>query len=691
MLKFFRLYNKWILVVGCSVLMVAFLLPNATDFLAPSQEGRPVGRLSDGRNIRIADQANAHGELALYSQLGPVGYLAGTMLEGSDRDLHWALIKIEAQRMGLAASATEIQMVMSLLGLEGDTLVELARRFNTTERGIRAAIGNWLVAEKYRDLVIGRSFESQMIEGDSELTASSSPGIQRLLAMRQIFALENQIRQSQPDIWQLQYFSNMLQGLEYRALYGTQRLSEPIFRATVQDQSASAGGRLLLIPATKFAKDVAEPTSEELAAQFEAYRDQLPGMGEHGFGYKQPDRVKLEYLTIPMHSAREAVRITEAETLAHFEQNKQRYTSFTESGETTPMTYAEARERVRSELRGIKARALVDQVLQAALGKITDSQRALTDDQDDRRYKLLPEGYTPLSFQDLAQDLSQQFGVAVTAERRDGAWLGIDELQNLPGIGGSIVADSSTRLDFATYVQSAWELEPDDADPTTTFRLQKGVVSRPLVGGIDGSTYLFRLTDVKAEHELDDYTTIKDQVAADVRHLKAYRRLADDAALWKASATTKGLDALATELELTVGRIGPIEKRQSGRVPSVAGIGEDQKLIDSMFDQAIRLAETGELESLPISSRLLVSPIDGQLKLAIVELNSYEPVTRNQYAFAVQSPDYRAAVSRQLVPFTASNPLSLDSVKHRLGFVARDEGSKKADGDAEGSGEAENE
>jgi len=51
-----------------------------------------------------------------------------------------------------------------------------------------------------------------------------------------------------------------------------------------------------------------EPTQEEMQKQLDLYADKLPGEGEMGFGYKLPNRVKLEWLTVSADSVRNMMR-----------------------------------------------------------------------------------------------------------------------------------------------------------------------------------------------------------------------------------------------------------------------------------------------------------------------------------------------------------------------------------------------
>ena len=106
MLKFFRKYNKWILVVGASVLMVVFLLPSGGKWLMPSPIDQPVGEV-DGRTITLGEQRRAVSELRVLGVIGQrTAGLEGlfTSLSGLDDPLAYVLALHEAKKLGLSAS-----------------------------------------------------------------------------------------------------------------------------------------------------------------------------------------------------------------------------------------------------------------------------------------------------------------------------------------------------------------------------------------------------------------------------------------------------------------------------------------------------------------------------------------------------------------------------------------------------------
>ena len=99
MLKFLRKYNKFILVIGGSLLMVAFLAPQAIQQIGKIQN-RTVATM-DGRNVKERELFEAASELRAVNALGGTGGTATALLNlsqgsGSDADLHWYLLPKEA-------------------------------------------------------------------------------------------------------------------------------------------------------------------------------------------------------------------------------------------------------------------------------------------------------------------------------------------------------------------------------------------------------------------------------------------------------------------------------------------------------------------------------------------------------------------------------------------------------------------
>jgi hypothetical protein len=103
MLKFLRRYNKAILMVGGSILMVLFLLPSTTNQIGQNMMNKAVA-YADGRKVTVLDMQEAVREIEVLERLNP-GLLQG--LGVGRRPEHWYLLVHEARQAGLIGGPKE--------------------------------------------------------------------------------------------------------------------------------------------------------------------------------------------------------------------------------------------------------------------------------------------------------------------------------------------------------------------------------------------------------------------------------------------------------------------------------------------------------------------------------------------------------------------------------------------------------
>lgn len=104
MLKFLRRYNKIILVVGGSILMVLFLLPSTTNQLASSYQARSVAKI-DGGTITAMDLQTAKRELDVVETVQPG--MARMLGIDPQNPQHWLLLVREAERLGMVGGTRD--------------------------------------------------------------------------------------------------------------------------------------------------------------------------------------------------------------------------------------------------------------------------------------------------------------------------------------------------------------------------------------------------------------------------------------------------------------------------------------------------------------------------------------------------------------------------------------------------------
>lgn len=89
------------------------------------------------------------------------------------------------------------------------------------------------------------------------------------------------------------------------------KISQPVldFHFSLQNQKVALD--TIVISADAFLPDVQQPSQEAIEAHFEAYKDELAGQvtleNPFGFGYRLPDRLKLQYITLPQDAVEKKV------------------------------------------------------------------------------------------------------------------------------------------------------------------------------------------------------------------------------------------------------------------------------------------------------------------------------------------------------------------------------------------------
>lgn len=143
MLKFLRKYNKLILVVGGSILMVLFLLPTTAGQLYQTSGISTVARM-DGRKITVQDLQDARQDIAVVGQLAPS--LLNAWGIDSRRPEHWLLLTHEARRSGLIGGPREARTL-----IPADRLQSAVANFppQTVDRALAHLNGIWRLTQSF--------------------------------------------------------------------------------------------------------------------------------------------------------------------------------------------------------------------------------------------------------------------------------------------------------------------------------------------------------------------------------------------------------------------------------------------------------------------------------------------------------------------------------------------------------------
>jgi len=646
--NFFRVYNKIILAVGGVLLMIAFLVPQAVEMFGPSSN-QALGR-AHGQKITNTDTGTADYELRLLQGLRPFNTAVPT-----DDELVWLLLQRDAQHLGLYVSNREVALALQAFGYDEEVLAQIAFDRKTTTAFIHQAVRHWLIAEQYRQLFTATTYRDPGVN-------SPSLAIQRI---ETVFRYLNQIQGKglPPELIQrMEYFARL-------EANGTRRLGGPILRHFIQDNYANLDGRVVLIRPDTASLDT--PDEATLAQVFGAYKDALPGQGKpFPFGYKYPDRVKLDYVQIPMDGVRSAVSVEYLDVLDAYQRDPQRFAD--ENSVAADVPSVEAIDTLTRELTDDRAERLAQRIIAQIEGKLSETLRGHP--QKDG-YIELPEGFTLLGWQDIADAVQAKHGVTIQVMGNPDQWATLSELSGLEGIGQSTIGeDAQSAKPFTTYVSATRRFtEGDDSIKVLrSLRTQVGVASKPLRDS-DGNVYLFRLVEVQPAHAPASLDEVRGQVAADAQTIAAYENLIADAGAWKKRAVAQDLDAVAEAGDTRVSQTLPFQRvvGSQGAAPDVLGVGVSREFVDAAFALVDVLDDPqADIAALPREQRVTVTGLpfahDGPA-LGVFVLDSFEPLTRSGYESVLSGGAVFSVNSALATPGTV-NPLSLEALAKRTGF-----------------------
>lgn len=263
MLKFLRKYNKWILAVGGSLLMVVFLLPQAVQQWGTGGANRVVATF-DGGEITGEMRFDANRDVRfLESLLGPLM----TQLGISDPD-HWIMLETEARRSGYVGGP------------------ETGR-------------------ELFNELVIAQGADIDPEAAFAALVLST--GLTEEAALDAMASLRGVAR--------------------LRAAYvQAPRPSRPELLAAYAEGLPVVGLHAALIPASASLGQISEfPPEDFLREFFEEHKNRARGGGALDFGYRLDSAVKFEWIEIAQDDVESGMPIDPVEVNARWRKNRELY------------------------------------------------------------------------------------------------------------------------------------------------------------------------------------------------------------------------------------------------------------------------------------------------------------------------------------------------------------------------------
>ena len=395
---------------------------------------------------------------------------------------------------------------------------------------------------------------------------------------------------------------------------GSVKVSQPEVMHFIRDTREKVTVRMSLFRAADFADPNRSPEPGALEKHFHQYRNDLPGSGTHGYGYRWPDRIRLEYVATDLDTIEKAIRITRNEAMDYWREHRKDYTkqvpvaSGPTSGPTTGTrptssagalsastgpattsadgsvasapttstrptttearvkTFDEAYEEVLADMKKQRAPALAEKLIREASRQIMEPWYDLQPDPQ-TGYKPAPPGVDVPGYLDrIAADVCRRNDVPGDCLRvvKPSGWLTRTEVAALEGIGRAVLEGQPAEEEHpAQFVDAAFQVQ-NLYMPPKDRRVHHGLAlyelfHAPLRDTKDGAPhnyYIFRVVGAQKEHVPEALEDVREQVRRDLIELAGYEEAGQQARTVLASARSKGLEAAIKADRSLVQRLG---------------------------------------------------------------------------------------------------------------------------------------
>ena len=649
MFKLLRQYNQWILAVGGTLLLVAFLMPSAIQSCAQQSAvtGAPWATYGDGKELTGHDLDRARKELAIVDILRRNGQGNDPIAAvGAHEDpAHWWMLSEEAARAGLIGGPGEGEAVLASIAANNTALGTPT----TTDTVIRNLMG---ASSSNRDFVLE--------------TTAKWRGAVRLISLSLSVDRISDKR------------------LEQFVARGVLGMSGDI---VVLDARTNA-----TIPTGLPADAALDAKLEEQLKKF-ADKPAPARKSKESFGYRLPDRVKIEWMSIPKSAVESTIfNSPELQSLAlrkRFAQDPAKYGADPATSPSFGAFESTVRTRTVEELTAAK----LEEISKFASDQLGLAQRSLK--RRNSYFELPADWSTQMpAFGALAASIAEEFGIAAPEVKNSGdAPITIEALQQLEGIGRAGTERFGTMARAPQLVAGSKEL----SNANVAAPIQARVAGPALVDPA-GDVYLFRITEAFPSVPATDLASMRETVLADVMSLERFQWLVQNEASIAQQATAEGLRALAEKYGSKVDFATQVRQYNADilgmgmRFPSsITGLEGDTNVIAQLVDKASALPLTVDLATIPAENRTFVVSSPDSLSLVVMQVTELFPVSRESMTELLAKPEIVRASRDPADGNLVAEMFTFDALASRLNFKrVRTEGEEDPDAKPEGvaAGEA---
>jgi hypothetical protein len=335
----------------------------------------------------------------------------------------------------------------------------------------------------------------------------------------------------------------MLVKNSYDLAASTIKVSQPYRRQLLAEQFQTVNVNLVDVPASQFAP--VTPTQAQLDEQFKKYADVNPEDMEkspYGYGYRFPDRVKIQSIEIPVAEVRAAAeQKRNADAAAQYDWDRDAYkyyiansadfaTTQPAAGHATTRPFAEVKKEARlavldNDVTKLTLR-IVDRITTQMASDYVAYRNAITTGGSNAKppASSVTAPYNSYEYlQRLAEQVQKSLGMLPQLSSPERNYMREGELASLPGLGQSMV----DNMPFAKYVLTRTAVFTSEHDEAKTMQLFE---PSSVLHDEAGNSYFFRVTDAQKAHAPSSMQEVIASVTADVKAQGAFdqaKKIAD--------------------------------------------------------------------------------------------------------------------------------------------------------------------
>ena len=612
MLKFLRKYNKVLFGFFSVLLMVTWLVPSAIqEFSKNSAASNAVwATVGNGEKITLTEQQKLTRQVKMIDVL-QVPFSKELGINGNPGQ--WYLLVREAKQAGLVGGPSEGKELLSKIA--GDQ----AKPGEAMSQQSAILLGELCRA--------GGSQPPMVYETLAELS-----GVARMLSLTG----------SAP------------------------RLSEARLKSDAQNALTGLSADVVVISADMpLPANDPQPTPEQVEKLVKENADKEPGKGSHGMGYRQSEKVQLEWFVIPAQQVRDQMandpRLSNVELRKAFLRNP---TSFgAKIGEVDP-NFDDFKDQVRTKLLNQITASRMDEMVKFIADQAQLSTRALP---KDGIYAKLPTDWKNLpGLPALAADMAKQFGVAAPKVEIVGPTV-VSSLNSVDGLGTATSDRFGTQpTPLAQLVSMTKELKPTEVRAV----LQVGVIGPPLRApdpsraprvnpnqtasanqDLTTDLFAFRVLQAMPAHAAANAEEAGAVATQDEQKLLRFAVLEGNLAAIETKAKESGLESVAREYNTKVDfapqiRGADMKFIQYGmKMPTaISGLGEDATVVNEIVKRPLAIPQ-GEFANSSDAARTFVIASPNKLAIVAVHVRDVLPMYAEDYNGLASNQRFRNAIT----------------------------------------------